>query len=49
MSGNPDGPYDYAAERHDAQMHTRPPLRDEVWNGQHWSEKPDRSEYEGDR
>lgn len=45
MSADSDGPYDYAREIHDAQMHTRPPVRDSYWSGQGWSEKPDRSEY----
>ena len=40
---NPDGIYDYARERHDAEMHTPPPLRNERWNG-YWQEMPEKGE-----
>jgi hypothetical protein len=50
MSADPDAPEwaSYAGAWHDAQMHTPPPVRDEVWSGQGWSEKPDRRERELD-
>ena len=49
MSADPDAPYDYARERHDAENHAKPHVWDEAWNGQNWSEKPDRSEWVGER
>lgn len=49
MSGNPDGPIDYAAERWDAERHA--PLRTwvDVWNGTNWSYVPDRAELGSER
>ena len=43
---DPDAPEwaSYAAERHDAEMHTPPPLRNERWNGTGWSEMPEKGE-----
>ena len=43
---DPDAPEwaSYARERHDAEMHTPPPLRDERWSG-YWQEMPEKGEY----
>jgi hypothetical protein len=39
--------FDGVRERYES-MRDVPPMP-AIWNGQNWSEKPDRSEYEGDR
>lgn len=48
MSGNPDGPYDYAAERWDAERHADIPVWRSIWRSG-WLEVPDRAELGSER